>query len=64
MSTQALNERRGRVYTDLRGNVRWFQRWIEAWWVLTGQWTLHRAWQNGYDDHAVDEAARRMRGGQ
>lgn len=35
----------------------------EAWWVLTDQWSLHRAWQKGYDDHTRDESARRARGG-
>lgn len=35
----------------------------EAWWVLTGQWSLHVAWQNGYDQHIMDESARRANGG-
>jgi hypothetical protein len=36
---------------------------MEAWWVLTGRFTLHRAWQNGYDQHIKDESARRAQGG-
>lgn len=34
----------------------------EAWWVLTGRFTLHRAWQRGYDQHISDEGLRRSRG--
>lgn len=26
-----------------------FQRLREAWWIVTGRWSLHRAWQYGYD---------------
>lgn len=39
-------------------------RLTEAWWVLTSRYTLHRAWQRGYDQHAMDESARRAHGGQ
>ncbi len=35
----------------------------EAWWIITGQRSLHRAWQRGYDQHAQDESLRRARGG-
>jgi hypothetical protein len=41
----------------------WRARAVEAWWTLTGRFTLHRAWQDGYDKHIQDESARRSRGG-
>ena len=41
----------------------WRARIVEAWWTLTGRFTLHRAWQNGYDQHIRDESARRANGG-
>lgn len=30
-----------------------FQRLLEAWWILTGKWSLHRAWQKGHDRGAA-----------
>lgn len=39
----------------------WRARLAEAWWTLTGRFTLHRAWQNGYDQHIMDESARRAK---
>lgn len=36
----------------------------EAWWILTGKWSLHRAWQKGYDDHASAEFGRQIATGQ
>lgn len=27
----------------------WFHRFVEAWSILTGEWSLHRAWQAGKD---------------
>ncbi|KRQ11905.1 hypothetical protein AOQ73_05720 [Bradyrhizobium pachyrhizi] len=41
----------------------WRARISEAWWVLTGRFTLHRAWQKGYDEHIRDDSARRAAGG-
>jgi len=29
--------------------MKWYQKIIEAWWILTGKWSLHRAWQDGLD---------------
>jgi hypothetical protein len=49
--------RNGGGWPSIRQNVR------EAWWCLTGKWSLHRAWQKGYDQHIMDESARRARGG-
>lgn len=40
-----------------------FPRLYEAWLVLTGKWSLHRAWQRGYDQHIQDDSLRRSRGG-
>ncbi len=33
-------------------------RMRELWWVLTGKWSLHTAWQAGYDDGHQDEYKR------
>lgn len=41
--------RKFKIYRNQRGSPRWYQRWIEAWWIVTGSWSLHRAWQNGMD---------------
>lgn len=38
-------------------------RFYEVWLILTGRFTLHKAWQNGYDQHTRDESARRAKGG-
>lgn len=40
-----------------------WRRLREAWWILTDQQSLHRAWQSGYNRHIQDESARRARGG-
>jgi hypothetical protein len=42
---------------------RFVQRLLEAWWVLTGRWTLHRAWQAGHDHGTSMEQQRQLRGG-
>jgi len=34
-------------------------RLYDAWLILTGQITLHMAWQAGYDEHTMDESTRR-----
>ena len=38
-------------------------RLLDAWRCLTGHYSLHRAWQRGYDQHIRDESLRRARGG-
>lgn len=43
---------------------RGLHRFRECWWVLTGRYSLHIAWQRGYEQHIMDESARRARGGQ
>ncbi len=40
---------------DARGRPVWWHRWLEAWWIITGKWSLHRAWQYGNDKGHVDE---------
>lgn len=52
-----------KIYRDRRGSPAWFQRPLEAWWVLTGRWSLHRAWQAGKDRGSTDEWTRIMRNG-
>lgn len=44
-----------RLHRNRYGSPRWYQRWLEAWWILTGKWSLHRAWQAGKDQGGVDE---------
>lgn len=36
-------------------------RWQEAWWVLTGRFTLHKAWQAGYDHRSQHNMAAAIR---
>lgn len=36
----------------------YWRRVREAWWILTGYQSLHRAWQSGYDCHIRDESSR------
>lgn len=36
------------MYRGKRGGLRWYQRFVEAWLIVTGRWSLHRAWQAGY----------------
>lgn len=43
------------THRDKRGCPRWYQRFLEAWWVVTGKWSLHRAWQVGKDQGGIDE---------
>lgn len=41
-----------KIHRRERGRICWYQRWLEAWWIVTGRWSLHRAWQHGLD-HGV-----------
>ena len=36
-----------KIHRNRRGWPRWYQPILEAWWVLIGRWSLHRAWQAG-----------------
>lgn len=38
-----------KIYRNSRGGPRWYQRLVEAWWVLTRRHSLHSAWQAGMD---------------
>jgi hypothetical protein len=42
---------------------RFLQRAYDTWAVLTGEWSLHRAWQRGKDKGGLDEYNRIMRNG-
>lgn len=44
--------------TTDRGYPVWWHRWLEAWWIVTGRWSLHRAWQQGKDRGHVEEMMR------
>lgn len=46
------------MYRTRNGAPRWFQRWLEAFWIVTGKWSLHRAWQHGLDDGSRNEFRR------
>ena len=37
-------------------NLQWAR---EVWWVITGRWSLHRAWQSGHD-HGTQSEYRRI----
>lgn len=37
-----------KIYRNKRGWPAWYQRWLEAWWIITGSYSLHKAWQEGY----------------
>lgn len=52
-----------RIWRRRNGWPTFMQRVREAYWCLTCKWTLHMAWQRGYDQHAQDESLRRSRGG-
>jgi len=36
------------IHRNRRGWPCWYQRWREAWWIITGKWSLHHAWQCGH----------------
>lgn len=47
---RAMDEPRPfKIYRDKRGKPLWYQRYLEAWWIVRGGWSLHRAWQVGHD---------------
>lgn len=50
--------RKWKIHRNRRGTPRWYQRWLEAWWIVTGRWSLHRAWQDGLDHGAKMEYRR------
>lgn len=50
--------RKWTIHRNRRGAPRWYQRWLEAWWIVTGKWSLHRAWQDGRDYGTLKEYER------
>jgi hypothetical protein len=47
-----------KIHRNKRGWPIWYQRLVEAWWILTGRWSLHSAWQNGKDHGSAREFQR------
>ena len=50
--SNSFSERLGEAYPwpihrDRKGYVRWYQRAIEAWWIVTGKWSLFSAFEAG-----------------
>lgn len=43
------DQRPFKIYRDKRGKPMWYQRYLEAWWIVRGGSSLHRAWQAGHD---------------
>lgn len=52
------DQRPWKIHRNHRGHIRWYQRWFEAWWILRGQWSLHRAYQHGLDEGSRREYQR------
>ena len=48
------------IHRNRYGWPTWYQRWLEAWWIITGRWSLHAAWQIGKDQGGRDEYTRIM----
>lgn len=46
------------IHRGRRGWPKRYQRWLEVWWVITDQWSLHRAWQAGHDQGTAAERHR------
>lgn len=65
MSSQATTEdpRPFVIRRNRMGWPRWYQRWLEAWWIVTGQWSLSRAWQEGTSYGAREEYKRVVKNG-
>jgi hypothetical protein len=59
MQHQERDPRRFRIHRNKRGWPRWYQRWLEAWWIITGDWSLHKAWQDGLT-YGIDMEYRRL----
>lgn len=63
MQAQIEDPRGWTIHRNRRGWPCWYQRWLEAWWVLTGEWSLHRAWQGGVAYGAMTEYTRIVQNG-
>ena len=38
-----------KIYRNKKGWPKWYQPLVEAYWIITGKWSLHKAWQYGLD---------------
>ena len=38
-----------KIYRNKTGWPKWYQPLVECYWILTGKWSLHKAWQKGLD---------------
>lgn len=47
--------RKWKIHRNKTGWPTWYQKYLEAWWIIRGKWSLHRAWQDGFDDGHKDE---------
>lgn len=63
MSTQHVEKYHPGGWPRIHPYDSFMRRVREAWWIVTGKWSLHVAWQNGYDQHIRDESKRRAAGG-
>jgi hypothetical protein len=63
MSTQHVETTHPGGWPRIHPYNGFWRRLCEAWWILRGNRSLHRAWQAGYDQHIRDDSARRARGG-
>lgn len=52
------NRRPYKLYRNKKGWPAWYQRWIEAWWCITGKYTFHIIWQRGLDEGSLEEYRR------
>lgn len=52
-----------RIHRNGKGSPRWWQRFYEAWLVITGKYTFWHAWQDGKHAGAMSEYSRMLRGG-
>lgn len=47
-----------KIYRDKQGWPMWYQKYVEAYWIITGKWSLHKAWQRGLDQGRIEEYIR------
>lgn len=55
---ETKDPRRWKIHRKRNGWPRWYQRWLEAWWIIIGRWSLHRAWQDGVFHGSAEEYKR------
>lgn len=51
------------IYRNAKGWPRWYQPFLEAWWVATKKWSLHRIMQFGLDEGHRSEYKRLITNG-